>query len=86
MNQFPNGEDGRTTSPDIPYSRNANVSYINAGEEDQMVWLNSVIKTATHHFPNVKRLVLKPLTDRNRFYGSNLSQIPHSLWLHPSAK
>ncbi|XP_057368287.1 polyamine-transporting ATPase 13A3-like isoform X2 [Daphnia carinata] len=36
MNQLPNGEDGRTTSPDIPYSRNASVSYINAGDEDQM--------------------------------------------------
>ncbi|XP_046445093.1 polyamine-transporting ATPase 13A3-like isoform X2 [Daphnia pulex] len=36
INQLPNEENGQTTSPDIPYSRNAAVSYINAGEEDQM--------------------------------------------------
>jgi|688.fasta_scaffold555353_1 hypothetical protein len=42
INQLPNEENGQTTSPDIPYSRNAAVSYINAGEEDQMVWFSWV--------------------------------------------
>ena len=42
INQLPNEENGQTTSPDIPYSMNAAVSYINAGEEDQMVWFSWV--------------------------------------------
>lgn len=36
---FPNEESRQSTPPDISHPRNAGVSYINAGEEDQMVWL-----------------------------------------------
>ena len=40
VNRLPNDESRQTTSPDIPFPRNAVVSYINAGEEDQMVYFN----------------------------------------------
>lgn len=36
--RLPNDESSRTTLPDIPYPPMAGVSYINAGEEDQMVY------------------------------------------------
>jgi hypothetical protein len=50
INQLPNEENGQTTSPDIPYSKNAAVSYINAGEEDQMVLFNWVFKGSYSSF------------------------------------
>lgn len=37
MNRLPNDESRQTTLQDMSYPRMAGVSYINGGEEDQMV-------------------------------------------------